>query len=561
MNSFWESSFIVVDVETTGSDPEKNRITDIACILVQGGEIVDVYASLVNPHQFIPHFISNMTGISNEMAFNAPEASEIFKEVTKIFDVPNPVFVAHNVNFDWSFVQRSFVREGLTPLEMPKLCTLKLARRLLPKEDKKNVGALADFYGIYIKNRHRALGDAEATALILIELLEKIQEEHNITSIDDLLHFQNKPIKAYSLKQDYVEKHFDTIETIPDEPGVYYFFDKNGNNIYIGKAKSLKSRVQSYFRSGNLTSKKVADMVRKIESIKWECTGNELSALVLESREIKREQPKYNVMEKRYLKYPFIKITADTKYPRVEICNEVDNDNATYYGPFKNYSLVNTLLTIIDKKFQLRKCEVNLDNSNTKPCFYADIERCIAPCKESCTPEDYALEVAKVKEYLSNFKNGVLTDLEKEMVKLSDDLDFENAAKMRDQIEEIKKVMSAKPEENAGTGNNNMVFLMPADYREKTVDLFFIRNGKLARQETVGRKAPLGNLFREIKHIYYNGTVPESTITMYDIDEIRIVNSWIFKNQEFGICCFLENKDENTFIKEVERSIREVSFD
>jgi hypothetical protein len=102
---------------------------------------------------------------------------------------------------------------------------------------------------------------------------------------------------------------------------------------------------------------------------------------------------------------------------------------------------------------------------------------------------------------------------------------------------------------------------MPADYREKTVDLFFIRNGKLARQETVGRKAPLGNLFREIKHIYYNGTVPESTITMYDIDEIRIVNSWIFKNQEFGICCFLENKDENTFLKEVEKSIREVTFD
>ncbi len=561
MNSFWESSFIVVDVETTGSDPEKNRITDIACILVQGGEIVDVYASLVNPHQFIPHFIANMTGISNEMAFNAPEASEIFKEVTKIFNVPNPVFVAHNVNFDWSFVQRSFVREGLTPLEMPKLCTLKLARRLLPKDDKKNVGALAEFYGIHIKNRHRALGDAEATALILIELLEKLQEEHNITSIDDLLHFQNKPIKAYSLKQDYIEKHLATIDSIPDEPGVYYFFDKNGKNIYIGKAKSLKRRVQSYFRNGNLTSKKVADMVRKIESIKWECTGNELSALVLESREIKKVQPKFNVMEKRYLKYPFLKITADTKYPRVEICNEIENDKATYYGPFKNYSLVNTLFRIIEKKFQLRKCEVNLDNSNTKPCFYADINKCIAPCKDSCSPEDYAFEVDKVKTYLSNFKNGILTDLEKEMIKLSEDLDFENAAKIRDQIDEIKKVMSNKPDENASTGNNNMVFLMPADLREKTIDLFLIHNGKLAKQVTFGRKAPIGNILEDIKHTYFNGTIQEDNITMYDIDEIRIVNSWIFKNQDFGISCFLENKDENDFLLEVENSIREVSFD
>ncbi len=560
MNSFWESSFIVVDVETTGSDPEKNKITDIACILVQGGEIVDVYASLVNPHQFIPHFISNMTGITNEMAFNAPEASEIFKEVSKFFNVPNPIFVAHNVNFDWSFVQRSFVREGLTPLEMPKLCTLKLSRRLLPKDDKKNVGALAEFYGINIKNRHRALGDAEATALILLELLEKVQEEHEITSIDDLLHFQNRPVKAYTLKQDSVEKHRNIIESIPDEPGVYYFYDKNGNNIYIGKAKSLKSRVQSYFRNGNLTSRKVADMVRKIETIKWECSGNELSALVLESREIKRVQPKYNVLEKRYLKYPFIKITADINYPRVHICNEVENDGASYYGPFKNYSFVNTIISIIDKKFGLRKCEINLENSNVKPCFYADIDRCIAPCTDACTPQDYAVEVDKVKTYLSNFKNGVLTDLEKEMIRLSEDLDFENAAKIRDQIHEIEKVMANKPESNAATGTNNMVFIMPADYREKTIDIFLIVEGKLAKQTTLGRKAPLDDLFEDIHHFYFNGNQTDKTITMYDIDEIRIVNSWIFKNIDFGISCFVESTNEDDFIQEVESSIRQISF-
>ncbi len=561
MNSFWESSFIVVDVETTGSDPEKNRITDIACILVQGGEITDVYASLVNPHQFIPHFIANMTGITNEMAFNAPEAHEVFQEVSKIFNVPNPVFVAHNVNFDWSFVQRSFVREGLTPLEMPKLCTLKLARRILPKEDKKNVGALAEYYGITIKNRHRALGDAEATALILLELLEKIQEEHNITSIDDLLHFQNKPVKAYTLKEDSFAKHESVLDTLPDEPGVYYFFDKAGKNIYIGKAKSLRSRVQSYFRNGNLTSKKVVEMVKKIETITWECTGNELSALVFESREIKRVKPKYNVLEKRYLKYPFIKITTGTNYPKVAICNEVENDNAIYYGPFKNYSLVNHVFSIIEKRFGLRKCDLNLDNGNVKPCFYADIDRCIAPCKAECTVEIYNEEVEKVKAYLSNFRNGVLTDLEKEMIKYSEELDFETAAKIRDQINEIKKVTANKPADNSSTGRNNMVFVMPANPREKTIDLFLISDGKLAKQITIGRKASLKNLFEDIHHYYFNGNETDSNLSMYDIDEIRIVNSWLFKNQDFGYSLFLEQKSETAFIEELEKTIREIEFE
>jgi DNA polymerase-3 subunit epsilon len=156
MKSIWDVPFIVVDVETTGSDPVKNRIMDIACVSTIKGEIVSNFSSLINPHQFIPTFISKMTGISNEMAFSAPESREVLPTVAQIFSDPFAVFVAHNYKFDLSFDQQTFLRSGMEFPDIPKLCTLKLARRLLPKDHKKNVGALAKYFNVPIINRHRA---------------------------------------------------------------------------------------------------------------------------------------------------------------------------------------------------------------------------------------------------------------------------------------------------------------------------------------------------------------------------------------------------------------------
>ncbi|MFY8160731.1 MAG: PolC-type DNA polymerase III [Candidatus Kapaibacteriota bacterium] len=209
MVSIWESPFLVVDVETNGSDPLKNRITEIACLKVQGGEIIEEYSSLVNPHQFIPPFISQMTGITNEMAFKAPEAKVVVPHLKRLMPDDKTIFVAHNVKFDWSFVRHTFMRENESLDELNQLCTYKLARKLLPNDMKKNVGALATFFNINMKNRHRAFDDAKATALILLELLEIAESEHGINSLHELLSFQNKRNNVYKFsKPNYNFRYF-----------------------------------------------------------------------------------------------------------------------------------------------------------------------------------------------------------------------------------------------------------------------------------------------------------------------------------------------------------------
>jgi DNA polymerase III epsilon subunit family exonuclease len=165
MISIWETPFIVVDLETTGSNPQKHRIIELAAVTLIGGEIASKFTTLINPHQFIPSFIAKMTGISNNMVYTASEETEVLPKFQKIISTPNAVFVAHNASFDWGFVRATFDRLELDMPPIQRLCTLKLSRRILVKDLKKNVGSLAEHFNINLFNRHRAFGDAAATAL------------------------------------------------------------------------------------------------------------------------------------------------------------------------------------------------------------------------------------------------------------------------------------------------------------------------------------------------------------------------------------------------------------
>ncbi len=306
MSNIWEAAFAVVDVETTGSDPKENRITEIACVKVIGGEIADEYSSLINPHQFIPPFIARMTGISNEMASIAPEPRGVLNEIFNILSVPKIIFTAHNVGFDWNFVRHSLYRQQMNAPIVEKLCTLKLARKLVGKGYKKNVGDLAKYFGIEMNNRHRALGDARATALILLELLEIVSHEHSIETAEELLLFQNKRVQNYKISKQSLPRIENKLGSLPAGPGVYYFLDKNGDIIYVGKAKCLTDKVGTFFNESSVTSRKIAELVNNIHDIKWETTSSELSAWILESREIKRINPKYNNAGKMDRKYHII---------------------------------------------------------------------------------------------------------------------------------------------------------------------------------------------------------------------------------------------------------------
>ena len=218
-----------------------DRMIEFAAYKVANGRITDEYKTLLNPGRHIPNFIRNMTGISNEMVYGAPSFGEVAGTISDFLS--GTVFTAHNSHFDYSFVRNEMAIAGFD-FEMPQLCTRKLSSRIFPQLPRKALDQVCKHLGIRISGRHRAYGDARATAHLLIELLELIGERHEVDGIDELLRFQNVSSRIDPHKNQNVFKA--TMMKAPNSPGVYRIYDSEDKIIYVGKAKNLRIRITSY---------------------------------------------------------------------------------------------------------------------------------------------------------------------------------------------------------------------------------------------------------------------------------------------------------------------------
>ncbi len=557
MQSIWDVPFVVVDVETSGANKKNNRITDIACITVIGGKVVSEYSSLVNPHQLIPEFISNMTGITNKMAMEAPEPETVFPKVLEELSLKNAVFVAHNVQFDWGFVTETFNRLGYDIPEMERLCTIKLSRRLISKDVKKNLASLSDYFNIRINGRHRAYGDAFATAKVLVRLLEMAEQEHDIYDIDELLKFHRKASKYSAVPKRVLNRVKPFLETLPASPGVYYFYDRYGGLLYIGKAKCLKDRVKSYFRPGSLNNSKIREMLKRIFTVKWEETGSELAALLMESREIKKHKPPFNTVDKKYRRFPLLKLTLNEDFPRLKKCYEINDDGAEYFGPFRSSELVDEIIKNVDKNFRLCKCDKTfIPSPDNKPCFYYQLKKCYSPCSEGISIDNYKNEAEKVRYYLNGFSDGIIRQFEMKMNIFADNYEYEKAEMVKRQVYELKRLLSRNEIIPASINSNNFILILPVSEREKILEIYIIRKGKLLFQDTVGRRSPLARLRSIIRSSFFSGNGLPFIHTPEDLDELRIITSWSYQKRERGIFIYTEGKEEEELIDEFTHQVR-----
>ncbi len=556
-----DAHFIVVDVETTGISGSANRVTEIGILVVRDGEVRQTFRSLVNPRQFIPSFIESLTGITNAMVMNAPEEADVFQQVHKIMSLPNAVFVAHNATFDWSFVSNALLRSGLDVPDLPILCTCKLANRLLPKKQKKNLGAVAQHFNVRIEGRHRAFGDAEATATVLLEFLDMLEQEHDIEDLDDLLSFQYKRLKNFHAEPKVLKKVQQYLDDLPSEPGVYYMLDSDGFIMYIGKAKSLTDRVRSYFQMSAQHPEKIAKMVRKVHTINWEETGSELGALLLESREIKRHKPPFNTVSKKIRRYPFLRLDTTSDFPTVEFCDYILNDGAEYYGPFLYRGMVQEVLETITRNFKLRLCSEPLQPSpSVRPCFYYHIEKCAAPCAAEQSKESYALEVDAVRRFLSGYSEGVVSMMEHEMQACAERLEFEQAAMLRNRLKELKKLFERNHNGSTAVNKTNLIVVVPASQREKTVEVFCLRRGFLAHQQIIGRRASLAPLKESLRGLYGGGEELAFELSLEQVDELRIISQWVYRKRNESYSIYVEDQNIDELFEQLSELIRH-SFD
>ncbi|PZR40621.1 MAG: DNA polymerase III subunit epsilon [Azospira oryzae] len=276
--------YAVVDIETTGGYAGNHRVTEIAIYHHDGLQITDSFHTLINPGRNVPQFITGLTGITTEMVRNAPSFEEIAKEIYSW--LKDRIFVAHNAQFDYSFIKKEFEEVGIA-WAPKKLCTVRLSRKIIPGLHSYSLGRLAESLGIRITDRHRAGGDALATAHILDLLIRKDQ---NGVIDKALKRNSGEAILPPNLPKEEFDK-------LPEKAGVYYFHDAHGKVIYVGKAINIRKRMIGHF-TGEAREWNRSNIRNEIHHISFELTGNELIALILESQEIRRLWPKYNLAQK-----------------------------------------------------------------------------------------------------------------------------------------------------------------------------------------------------------------------------------------------------------------------
>ena len=389
--------YAILDIETTGGKYNEEGITEIAIYKFDGHNIVDQFSSLVNPEKPIQPFVVNLTGINNEMLRHAPKFYEIAKRVIEITD--GCIMVAHNALFDNRILTTEFDRLGYH-FEKETLCTVELAKKLIPDMPSYSLGKLVRSLGIPLSDRHRAQGDAKATVALFKMLLAKDTSKEIITET-----LRKDP------KLQIAPKLLDIIENTPSETGVYYMHNEDGKVIYIGKSRNLKKRLMQHFTGENRKSKKIQ---LDVKSVTFEKTGNELIALLKESEEVKQNKPIYNRGPRQMLFTHQLTSFVDAQgYINLKI--EKADARKKAIVTFSNYQQAKTSVFKITEENQLCQNLTGLNNSD-KACFNYAIKECYGACIGKESIEEYN---NRIKVFLERFsyenQNMIIIDRGREI--------------------------------------------------------------------------------------------------------------------------------------------------
>lgn len=383
--------FAITDIETSGSGIKGNKITEICVIVVQNGEIIEQFSSLVNPSQSIPLYIESLTGINDEMLSGAPQFSEIAEEVESI--TKDCIFVAHNVNFDYNIIRAEFAELG-KEFKRKRICTVRLAKKLIPGLFSYSLGNICTSINILHYDRHRAGGDCEATVTLFQRCLSLDENYEAIT------HFMNQRTAASYLPPNFKKSDF---EKLPVTTGVYFFKDKDGIPLYIGKAKNIKSRIKSHFQE---RSNRKYKLMQQTYSIDYELTGNEVLALLREAELILKYYPKYNKAQKKISRA--YTLTSYHNQKGIEQFALHKNKIAPVsWMKFYTREEAIKFLEFICEEFKLCPKYCGLQ-SGVSSCDHYKIKSCSGACRNEIEVKEYNSRVARALDYIGQFEDSCL---------------------------------------------------------------------------------------------------------------------------------------------------------
>ena len=359
----------LVDIETTGGKAIRDAITEIAVLLIDHGKVTGTWQTLINPGVPIPPFITELTGIHNGMVKSAPRFSEVASELMQVLE--GRVFVAHNARFDYGFIKQALKREAFEYTTQP-LCSVKLSRALFPGFKSHSLDALIKRFNLQLPSRHRAFGDCLAIAQFFAATGKLLNQADIQAACADALSQASLPSH---LPKSRVNK-------IPNTPGVYYFYDKDGKLLYVGKSISLKKRVLSHFYQDHQNPKDL-EMSRLIADISYTRTASDFSAQLLESEEIKRHSPPYNRRLKKLTKlyqYRIAPNKAGYQQVRIEPITPTTDIDFSDCGLFRSQKQAEEQLRKLADSHYLCHQLLGLEPASGRACFRAQLKRCFGPC-------------------------------------------------------------------------------------------------------------------------------------------------------------------------------------
>lgn len=368
--------YAIIDIETTGGKANRDKITEVAIALHDGEKVIEEYETLINPERGIPRNITEITGITNEMVIDSPKFYEVAKKIVEM--TKGAIFVAHNVRFDYNFIREEFRRLGYAYTRR-QLCTVRLSRQAFPGLRSYSLQNLIYHFNINVAQRHRAMADVKATVEVFENILAK---EENQEKVEDLV---NLGVKEANLPKNIT---LEKLHQLPEECGVYYFYDEEGDIVYVGKSINIKKRVMEHFANQKAKGQLLQRMVFNIS---YEVTGSELVALLQESHEIKQLHPPVNKAQRaREFQHILYSYENDDGYMCLDTMRISEKKKQQKENVVRAYSSAagakSALNQLIDE-FEL--CQLHCNVHASAPCFAYHLDNCKGACIGKELVEDY----------------------------------------------------------------------------------------------------------------------------------------------------------------------------
>lgn len=519
-----EVTFVIVDLETTGTTAGKSEITEIGAVKTRGGEVLGEFQSLVKPEEsVISPFVARLTGITHAMVDDAPSIRSVLPSFLEF--CVGAVLVAHNAPFDIGFLRSACEKLDYHWPQPTVLDTVTLSRRVVSRDEVRNhkLSTLAAHFGTEVSPDHRALSDAKATGEVLHRVLERFGG-YGITTLEELA-----TVRQAGWAKRQAKSHL--AKGVPAEPGVYMFLDGTRRVLYIGKSGNMARRVRGYFNASENRGR-MAEMITAAQEVSCLPCAHALEAEVREIRLIGELAPPYNRRSKNPERNSWI-VLSDEEYPRLSVVRAntaLEKSPATPLGPFRSRKTAQAVKELLDTLYPVKRCTAKITASNLashRPCVSSQVGQCGGPCAGVLDRQAYLDDIAALFEVMAGDFTSLRSLCTQRMSRLADEARYETAAEVRDAMRsalscaaraESVQALRAVPE-----------ILAHAPGPEGGIDLAVIRHGKLAAASHVRGSQAIDESFAAIaataEWVPAPGRLPADTDSLPE--ETRLLSQWL----------------------------------